>query len=97
MGEVDVFQLDSTHEHYAHLNANYVRLPRLPDFEDYGDTVEALACGATVKKFRGTRPLDTTSAFGGNEVTWSVPARNWKWARLAVWDVAGNGALTNPM
>ena len=26
MGEVDVFQLDSTHELYAHMNVNYVRM-----------------------------------------------------------------------
>src|SRR5438552_8939187 len=45
LGEVDVFQLDSTHELYAHMNANYVRLPRLPDFDHYGEVVEALARG----------------------------------------------------
>ena len=27
MGEVDVFQIDSTHELYAHMNVNYVKLP----------------------------------------------------------------------
>jgi len=41
LGEVDVFQIDSTHELYAHMNVNYVRLPRLPDFEHYGEVVEA--------------------------------------------------------
>jgi hypothetical protein len=46
---------------------------------------------------RITPALDTTRAFGGNEFTWRVPARNWKWARLAIWDVAGDGALTNPV
>ena len=140
MGEVDVFQLDSTHELYAHMNANYVRLPQLPDFDHYGDMVDALARGdgfittgevllpdfsisgspdeITVKArvqwtfplavadiawgdgekvSRITPALDTTRAFGGNEFTWRVPARNWKWARLAIWDVAGDGALTNPV
>ena len=30
MGEVDVFQIDSTHELYAHMNVNYVKLPAVP-------------------------------------------------------------------
>jgi hypothetical protein len=140
MAEVDVFQLDSTHELYAHMNANYVRLTQLPDFDHYGEIVNALARGdgfittgevllpdvgisgsadeITVKArvqwtfplavadlvwgdgekvSRTTPALDTTRPFGRNEFTWSAPARNWKWARLAVWDVAGNGALTNPV
>jgi hypothetical protein len=140
IGEVDVFQLDSTHELYAHMNANYVRLPRLPDFDHYGEMAEALARGdgfvstgevllpeihisgeANVISVRArvawTFPLaladivwsdgatthrempalDTTRAFGETEFTWTIQARNWKWARLAVWDVAGDGALTNPV
>src|SRR4051794_28508180 len=24
-------------------------------------------------------------------------AKNWEWARMAVWDVAGNGAFVNPV
>ncbi len=27
IGEVDVFQLDSTHELYGHMNINYLRVP----------------------------------------------------------------------
>ncbi len=30
LGEVDVFQVDHTHELYAHMNINYVKLDRLP-------------------------------------------------------------------
>jgi hypothetical protein len=26
-----------------------------------------------------------------------VKAPGWKWARIAVWDVAANGAFTNPV
>ncbi|HLJ94772.1 MAG TPA: hypothetical protein VKU02_16410, partial [Gemmataceae bacterium] len=33
-GEVDVFELEHTHELYGHMNVNYVRLPRLPHFEE---------------------------------------------------------------
>jgi hypothetical protein len=140
MGEVDVFQLDSTHELYAHMNANYVRIPRLPDFDHYGEVVEALARGdgfittgevllpefsisgagdaITVRaRLQWTFPLalaeivwsdgstthrempalEGTREFGQDEFTWMIRAKDWKWARLAVWDVAGDGALTNPV
>jgi hypothetical protein len=33
-GEVDVFKLDHTHELYGHMNVNYVRLDRLPRFDE---------------------------------------------------------------
>lgn len=140
MGEVDVFQLDSTHELYAHMNANYVRLARLPDFDHYGEVVEALARGdgfittgevllpelgisgaadaLTVRaRLQWTFPLalaeivwsdgstthrempalESTREFGHDVFTWTIQAKDWKWARLAVWDVAGDGALTNPV
>ena len=33
-GEVDVFKIDHTHELYGHMNVNYLRLDRLPDFDE---------------------------------------------------------------
>jgi hypothetical protein len=140
-GEVDVFQLDSTHELYAHMNVNYVRLPRLPDFDHYGNVVEALARGdgfittgevllpqveisthetdtisARVRvawtfplRFaeivwgdgsqtsRKMIQLDRTRAFGDSVFQWKADAPGWKWGRIAVWDVAGNGAFVNPV
>ena len=45
MGEVDVFQIDSTHELYAHMNVNYVKLPAVPPFERYGTLLDALRRG----------------------------------------------------
>jgi hypothetical protein len=51
MGEVDVFQIDSTHELYAHMNVNYVKLPALPAFDNYGQLLDAL---------RGSRFFMTT-------------------------------------
>jgi hypothetical protein len=45
MGEVDVFQIDSTHELYAHMNVNYVKLPSLPAFDDYEKLLGALQRG----------------------------------------------------
>jgi len=139
VGEVDVFQLDATHELYAHMNVNYVRLARLPDFDHYGEAVEALARGdgfittgeVLLPEFsisggdaitvharlqwtfplalteiiwsdgaithRETPAIENTHEFGQNEFIWTIPAKDWKWARLAVWDVAGDGALTNPV
>lgn len=141
LGEVDVFEIDSTHELYAHMNVNYVRLPRLPSFDDYGQVLEAIAKGdffvstgevllpqtritagpsdklivrATVQNtfplriaeivwgdgsqtYRKILPLDTTREFGRSDFEWTLEAKGWKWARLAVWDVAGNGAFINPV
>jgi hypothetical protein len=42
-------------------------------------------------------PLESTRPFGTSSFDWKVKAKNWKWARLAVWDVAGNGAFVNPV
>ena len=42
-------------------------------------------------------PLAHTRAFGSESFTWQAEAKDWKWARLAVWDVAGNGAFINPI
>jgi hypothetical protein len=140
LGEVDVFQLDTTHELYGHMNINYVRLPALPAFDHYGDLLDAIAKGdyftstgeivlpAVDWKFDGESiaahvsasytfplkmaeivwgdgsrterqifPLDTTREFGTANFDWSLRAPKWKWARLAIWDVAGNGAFTNPI
>ncbi|MFN7924351.1 MAG: hypothetical protein U0Q16_29885 [Bryobacteraceae bacterium] len=43
--EVDMFQLDSTHELYAHMNAAYVKIDALPKWDDYGKMLEALGRG----------------------------------------------------
>ena len=140
LGEVDVFQLDSTHELYGHMNVNYVRLPALPSYDHYGDLLDAVARGDTFlttgeilipdAELKGTAdsvtatttvnftfplrmaeivwgdgaathrqifPLEETQQFGNTKFRWEAAAPNWKWARLAVWDVAGNGAFTNPV
>ena len=47
--------------------------------------------------FTQTFPLTETRAFGSATFKWKVEARNWKWARVAVWDIAGNGAFINPV
>lgn len=140
LGEVDVFQIDSTHELYAHMNVNYVRIAELPPFDRYGRMMEAVARGeyfvstgevllpevaiaAPSPREIGVRvrarwrfplsfalvvwsngdirtqkvmPLDTTRPFGEAAFDWKIDAPDWKWVRLEVWDIAGNGAFTNP-
>jgi hypothetical protein len=141
MGEVDVFQIDSTHELYAHMNVNYIHIPRLPAFDDYesllgslqrGDffttTGEVLLSGVRIAAEEGGRiavqsrlqhtfplemaeivwgdgnqvhrkaiPLTETRPFGDFTFRGEVDGGGWLWARLAVWDVAGNGAFVNPV
>ncbi len=140
LGEVDVFQLDSTHELYGHMNVNYLRLPALPSFDQWGIALRAIAAGdyftttgevlLPTAKLTGERGAITASAdvewtfplriaeivwgdgkathyqtvslsdtreFGKQRFTWSAKTPGWKWARLAVWDIAGNGAFTTPI
>ncbi len=140
-GEVDVFQFDATHELYAHMNINYVRLDELPPFDRWGEAVEPLARGdfftttgevllpevdfsaSTEDRLdvwmevdwtfplrfaeivwgdeagathREVTPLSRTRAFGAGGFALAADAPGWTWARVAVWDVAGNGAFVNP-
>lgn len=47
LGEVDIFQVDRTTEFYAHANVNYLRLDRIPRYEDgWAPVLEALHDGA---------------------------------------------------
>ena len=140
MGEVDVFQLDTTHELYAHMNVNYLRLNSLPNFDHYDALLDAAAKGegfistgeivlpkVTISGTDGDIlkvnadvtwtfplrmaevvwgdgrethheiiPLDSTRGFGTKSFTWEVKAPQWTWARVAVWDIAADGAFTNP-
>lgn len=140
-GEVDMFQFDSTHEIYAHMNINYIRLDRLPDFDRFDDALAPLARGefftttgevliprvdlsrstadqiaVTVdaqwtfplrfaeivwgdgmKTHREIISLGETREFGKQTFEWKSPAAGWQWARVAVWDIAGNGAFVNPV
>ena len=41
--------------------------------------------------------LESTFSFDDHEYSWLVETPGWKWARFAVWDVAGDGAFTNPI
>ena len=141
LAEVDVFQIDPTHELYAHMNINYVRVPKLPDFDHSSEILRAMAKGdffistgevlmpehiiretkpgvlhvtADVHNtlplqfaelvwgdgnttFRKIYPLDSSRQFSEQKIAFDVDAKGWRWARLAVWDVAGNGAFANPV
>ena len=50
---------------------------------------------------RGTRreiiDLSESGEFGSGPHQWKVRAPGWAWARVAVWDVAANGAFVNPV
>jgi hypothetical protein len=141
LAETDMFAIDHTSELYAHMNANYVRVGELPDFDHYGRILEAVSRGdyfismgevllpqveiaktsstaitATAKvrwtfplafgeivwgdgqeTFTKTFDLSETGPFGDGAFKWTTEAKNWQWARIAVWDVAGNGAFINPV
>ena len=141
LAEVDVFQIDHTHELYAHMNINYVRSRKLPGYDNYGELLQTMrkrdffvstgevlmpehsirktqpgklrataelrytlplqfaevVWGDGDKTHRKTYPLDTTREFGKSSIAFDVEAPGWRWARLAVWDIAGNGAFANPV
>jgi hypothetical protein len=141
LAETDMFAIDHTSELFAHMNANYVKIGELPDFDHYGRMLDAvyrgdyfismgqvllpeveisnaspsaikattraqwtfpLAFGEIVwgdgkETFTRTIDLSETRPFGNATFEWSIPANNWQWARVEIWDVAGDGALTNPV
>ncbi|HJU44197.1 MAG TPA: hypothetical protein VJ691_15325, partial [Vicinamibacterales bacterium] len=41
--------------------------------------------------------LADTREFGDKSFQWRIKAPGWTWARVAVWDVAANGAFVNPV
>ena len=41
--------------------------------------------------------LQSTPAFDDHEYSWVFETPGWTWARFAVWDIAGDGAFTNPI
>jgi hypothetical protein len=141
LAEVDVFQIDHTHELYAHMNINYVRAQKLPGYDSYGELLGAMDKGdffvstgevlmpehslretqagklRATAEVRYTLPLqfaevvwgdgektqrkiyslETTRAFGNQKIEFDVDVPGWRWARIAVWDIAGNGAFANPV
>jgi hypothetical protein len=57
----------------------------------------ALVWGDGKTTHRETIPLDSTLAFDDHTYAWSEKTPDWIWARLEIWDVAGDGAFTQPI
>jgi hypothetical protein len=135
LGEVDCFTIDSTHEIYAHMNINYLRLDRLPASDDWTPILDVLkkgdffvttgeilihSCAAQGGKIeadvewtfplahaelvtcdgkrvqRKTIALPDTTEFGRKTFQWPVDLREVQWFRVEVWDIAYDGAFTQP-
>ena len=151
LGEVDVFQIDPDHELYGHMNVNYLRLERVPSFDDGWQTVldalrggrffvttgevlvpeftvDGRTSGETLVASAGTTcrvcaklawtfplafaeiiagdgqqitrqriDLADTGSFGSDTLSVDVDLAGARWVRLEVWDVATNGAFTQPV
>jgi hypothetical protein len=151
LGEVDVFQVMPDYELYGHMNINYLKLDKLPRFDDgwqpvldalrggrfFVSTGEVLLpefrvggreSGQTLRLSGGTTAevevrvewtfppafaeviwgdgqrvhrkridLSDNQAFSGKNLRVPVDLRGAKWVRLEVWDVAVNGAFSQPV
>jgi len=58
--------------------------------------VAEVVWGDGEKTHREQFDLQDTHEFEKRSFAWNVKAANWKWVRVAVWDVAGGGAFSNP-
>ena len=140
VGEIDLFQLSKEDELYGHMNLNYVKLDKIPDFDHYDDLLQAVARGESFlstgevllrhhtlepktgetiqvhadaswtfplriaevvwgdgkETHRESFDLQSTHEFSSHQFEWSVHAPGWRWARVAIWDLAGGGAFSNP-
>lgn len=151
LGEVDVFKVEPDYELYAHMNINYLRLPKIPRYQDSWQpildvlrggkfftttgeilipqfTVAGKESGATIaaasnqnaeliaqldwtfplayaeiifndgKSVRRQRiDLADTESFSTRTVRLPVDVKGQKSIRFEVWDIAGNGAFTQPV
>ncbi|MEM1069116.1 MAG: hypothetical protein AAGI63_09490, partial [Planctomycetota bacterium] len=150
-GEVDVFQIEPDHELYGHMNVNYLRLDRVPRFEEGWQSlldalsrgqffvttgevliprfaVDEVESGATVVlsesnsatvsvDLQWTFPLayaemvmgdgqdikrhridlTETNAYGQQTLEVDLDVSGQNWLRFEVWDIATNGAFTQPV
>lgn len=149
-GEVDVFKIDRSHELYGHMNINYLRLNRLPRFDEgwqsimdvlrrgaffvttgeilirqftlngkqSGETIRLsnsasklqvaldwtfplrfaeVITGDGNRVYRDRINLPETTAFGQRTLNLQPELRGRQWLRFEVWDIAANGAFTQPI
>jgi hypothetical protein len=151
IGEVDVFRVEPDYELYAHMNINYLRLDKIPRYQDgwqpvldavrggeffttTGEilipkfTVAGKQSGETISRVQNpgaelvaelewTFPLafaeiisgdgqtirrqrvdlTDTESFGKRQLRLPVDLKDQRWLRLEVWDIAANGAFTQPV
>ena len=151
LGEADLFQLNRASELYGHANINYIKLDRVPRFEEgWSDVLDALrnrqyftttgevfipsfrlggqefrkeiraadssdvqleakvrsnfplafaeiVSGNGTDIFRERIQLDEVGTFSETVVRRRLDLRNRDWVRFEVWDVAENGAFTQPV
>jgi hypothetical protein len=150
-GEVDIFQMTPEMETYAHMNINYLRLAKLPRYEEgwqpvldtlrggefFTTTGEILIPNFTIggkqsgqtlnlthnaspvlqadlnwtfplafaevisgdgrQVFRQRIDLTDTEIFGTRTLRVPLELKGRRWARLEIWDIAANGAFTQPV
>jgi hypothetical protein len=148
-GEVDTFRMEPDFETYAHMNINYLRLAKLPRYDEGWQPVldalrrgefftttgevliprftvggkqsgETLAGGAKAtleanvewtfplafaqvisgdgkKVFRQQIDLADTESFGTRKLSLPIELNGRTWVRFEVWDIAANGAFTQPV
>jgi hypothetical protein len=150
-GEVDTFRMEPDFETYAHMNINYLRLAKLPRYDegwqpvldalrggefftttgevlipefavggkqsgqtlavtgDANSTLEAnlewtfplafaeIISGDGQKVFRQRLDLSDTESFGIRKLRLPIDLKGRTWVRFEVWDVAANGAFTQPV
>ncbi len=135
LGEVDTFELNSTHEIYGNMNINYLELPALPSPTNWASVVDCVRQGrfftttgelliqawkadqsgvtATVEWYfppafaeiiwgdaagvhRQKQSLANETEFGQKTLTLAADLSSANWVRLEIWDVARNGAFTQP-
>ena len=151
LGEVDIFKVMPSYELYGHMNVNYLKLAKLPRFDDgwqpvldalhggrfFVSTGEVLLpefavggkeSGQTLKLTESTKvevtarvewtfppafaeviwgdgrqvnrqrlDLSENEAFASKELRMPIDLKGAKWVRLEVWDIAANGAFTQPV
>ena len=151
LGEVDVFQIEPDHELYGHMNVNYLRMDKIPDFSSgWQSILDALRDGqffvttgeVLISRFtaggresgesvpippdgklsvqldlKWTFPLSyaevitgngeqvkreridlsKTGAYGEDRFQVNADVSGQAWIRVEVWDVATNGAFTQPV
>jgi hypothetical protein len=150
-GEVDTFRMEPDFETYGHINMNYLRLAKLPRYDDgwqpvldalrggefftttgevlipefriggkqSGETLVIASDGQSTleagvewtfplsfaeiisgdgqKVFRQRIDLSDTESFGSRSLRLPLDLNGRTWIRFEVWDIAANGAFTQPV